>query len=170
MAHFATVSSKQIVWALGVFSVTLSPAFALPPSLPTQTDCKIYEQQEQANLAMQTQADPHIHAARLDSVFYSVRNQACLASVVFSKGDATYAGIVDISGQRTLWARTYRGTHFSPARVVEMDNDLDEAIKGLEVAPTVADTNSHAYDFLPLLLDRTMNTLPAIKNAFVDSH
>jgi hypothetical protein len=66
-----------------------------------------------------------------------------------------------------LWAKSYRGKSPTPARIVEMDQDMDDEIKALEFGPETAD-NSEPRDFLPLLLDRTMNTLPAIKNALTE--
>jgi hypothetical protein len=48
-----------------------------------------------------------------------------------------------------------------------MDQDMDDEIKALEFGPETAE-NSGPRDFLPLLLDRTMNTLPAIKNALTE--
>jgi hypothetical protein len=166
-AWFSGYKTRYALVALAVFGVQV--AYAAPADLQQRMDCKVYEQQEQANLEAQRQANPSIHSARLDTVFYSAKRDACLASVFFTKGDATYAGIVDISGHQTLWAKSYKGTKFTPAHVLEMDEEMDEAIRGLELAPTTT-ANSHAYDFLPLLFDRTMNTLPAIKNALSDPH
>jgi hypothetical protein len=131
-------------------------------------DCKVYGQQEQANLEALRRANPSIHAESFDTVFYSAKRNSCLASVFFIKGDATYGGILDIVEGRMLWAKSYRGTSFSPANIVAMDEDMDDEIKALEFA-TPSRTNSHSFDFLPSLLDRTMNTLPAIKNAFTEA-
>lgn len=131
-------------------------------------DCKVYQQQEQSNLEALRRANPSIHAERFDTVFYSAKRNSCLASVFFIKGDATYGGILDIQEGRMLWAKSYRGTSFSPANIVAMDEDMDDAIKALEFATPTPGT-SHSFDFLPLLLDRTMNTFPAIKNAFTEA-
>ena len=35
-----------------------------------------------------------------------------------------------------LWAKSYRGTSFSRANIVAMDEDMDDAIKALEFADT----------------------------------
>jgi hypothetical protein len=67
-----------------------------------------------------------------------------------------------------LWAKSYRGTSFSPAHIVEMDQDMDDEIKALEFTET-SEENPHPFDFLPSLLDRTMNTFPAIRNAFTEA-
>ena len=67
-----------------------------------------------------------------------------------------------------LWAKSYRGTNFSPAHIVEMDEEMDDAIKALEFAPATSG-NAHSINFLPLLIDRTMNTFPAIKNALTEA-
>jgi hypothetical protein len=48
-----------------------------------------------------------------------------------------------------------------------MDQDMDEEIKALEFGSESA-SNAKTLDLLPLLLDRTMNTLPAIKNALTE--
>jgi len=45
---------------------------------------------------------------------------------------------------------------------------MDEEIKALELTET-SEENPRAFDFLPLLLDRTMNTFPAIRNAFTEA-
>jgi hypothetical protein len=131
-------------------------------------DCKVYEQQEQANLEALRRANASIHAERFDTVFYSAKRNSCLASVFFIKGDATYGGILDIVEGRMLWAKSYRGTSFSPANIVAMDEDMDDEIKALEFA-TPSRRTSHTFDFLPSFLDRTMNTFPAIKNAFTEA-
>jgi len=67
-----------------------------------------------------------------------------------------------------LWAKSYRGTSFTPAHIVEMDREMDDEIKALELTET-SEENPRAFDFLPLLLDRTMNTFPAIRNAFTEA-
>jgi hypothetical protein len=67
-----------------------------------------------------------------------------------------------------IWAKSYKGTSFTPANIVEMDEDMDDAIKALETTET-SSANSRPLDFLPLLLDRTMNTFPAIRNAFTEA-
>ncbi len=84
------------------------------------------------------------------------------------RGDATYGGILDIAEGRMLWAKSYRGTSFTPAHIVAMDREMDEEIKALELTET-SEENPRAFDFLPLLLDRTMNTFPAIRNAFTEA-
>jgi hypothetical protein len=101
-------------------------------------------------------------------VFYSAKRNSCLASVFFIKGDVTYGAILDIVQARMLWAKSYKGTSFTPAHIVEMDEEMDDAIKALEFAPATSG-NSHLNNFLPLLLDRTMNTFPAIKNALTEA-
>jgi hypothetical protein len=47
-----------------------------------------------------------------------------------------------------------------------MDETMDEKAKELEFAP-VSGANPHSFYFLPDLLDRTKNTLPAIKNVLM---
>jgi hypothetical protein len=160
-ARLFPCSKKYALLALGVLSVQI--AFAAPD----RTDCKVYEQQEQANIEAQKRTDPAIHGERFDSVFYSAKRNSCLASVFFTKGDSTYAAIIDIPEGRMLWAKSYKGVSPSPARIVEMDEDMDDEIKSLEFGPETA-VNSRPLDFLPLFLDRTMNTLPAIKNALTE--
>jgi hypothetical protein len=132
-------------------------------------NCRVYEQQEQANVAAQKLADPAIQDERFDTVFYSPARNSCLASVYFVKGDSTYAGILDIAAGRMLWAKSYRGTSFTPAHIVAMDREMDDKIKAIE-SPAEAMDTPRPLDFLPVLLDRTMNTLPAIKNAFAEYH
>jgi hypothetical protein len=154
-------SKKYALLALAVLSA--QAAFAVTGKM----DCKVYEQQEQANIEAQKRADPSIHGERFDTVFFSPQRNSCMASVFFTKGVSTYAAIIDIPAGRMLWAKSYRGTSPTPARIVEMDQDMDDEIKALEFGPETAE-NSGPRDFLPLLLDRTMNTLPAIKNAFTE--
>jgi hypothetical protein len=60
-----------------------------------------------------------------------------------------------------------QGDEFSPANIVAMDEDMDDEIKAIEFA-TPSRATSHSFDFLPSFLDRTMNTFPAIKNAFTE--
>ncbi len=163
--HYKTGCALAVLAVAGAQAALAAPTTASQP----RADCKVYEQQAQANLEVQKQADPGIHSARLDTVFYSARRQACMASAFFTKGDTTYAGIIDISEHQTLWAKSYKGTNFTPARVLAMDAEMDEAIQGIELENAVT-TSSRATDFLPLLFDRTMNTLPAIKNALTESH
>jgi hypothetical protein len=67
-----------------------------------------------------------------------------------------------------LWAKTYKGTSFTPANILEMDEEMDDAIQALEFAPASIG-NAHSFEFLPLLFDRTMNTFPAIKNALTEA-
>src|SRR5271156_3512550 len=57
-------------------------------------DCRRY--QEQASLEALKRADPAIHGEWLDSVFYSPKQNSCLATVSFTKRGATYSGIYDI--------------------------------------------------------------------------
>jgi hypothetical protein len=165
-ARFSPRSKKFVLFALAVLGGKI--ACAAPDTDPQhKMDCKVYEQQEQANLDATRRADPSIRSERFDTVFYSPKRNACLASVFFVKGDATYGGIIDIAEGRMLWAKSYKGTKSTPARIVEMDQDMDDEIKALEFEPETA-ANSGPLDFLPLLLDRTMNTLPAIKNALTE--
>ena len=154
-------SKKCALLALAVLSA--QAAFAVSDKL----DCKVYEQQEQANIEAQKRADPSIHGERFDTVFYSPERNSCLASVFFTKGVFTYAAIIGIPGGRMLWAKGYKGISPTPARIVEMDQDMDDEIKALEFGPESA-SNSKPLDLLPLFLDRTMNTLPAIKNALTE--
>jgi hypothetical protein len=127
-------------------------------------DCKVYEQQEQANVEAQQRADPSIHDERFDMVVWSPARNACLASVFFVKGTTTYGGILDIAEGKMIWAKSYRGTSFTPAHIVAMDREMDERMKAMELL-SVDDSSSSSSDFRPTFLDRTMNTLPAIRNA-----
>ncbi len=165
VTRFSGSTIKYALLALAVLGAKV--ACAAPngqAELQPQTNCKRYEGQEQ--LEALKRADPSIHAARLDPVFYSVYRNACLASVFFNKGDDTYSGIFDISGGRMLWAKGYKGTSFSPVDIVGMDEKMDEKAKELEFAP-IRNGNSRSFYFLPDLLDRTKNTLPAIKNVLM---
>ena len=167
VARFSGCTIKVALLAFSVLGTRATYAAPLAISQPSM-DCKVYAQQEQANLEALKRADPSIHAERFDTVFYSAKRNSCLASVFFTKGDATYGGILDIVEGRMLWAKSYKGTNFTPANIVEMDEDMDDEIKALEFTQT-SGGNSHAFDFLPLLLDRTMNTFPAIKNALTEA-
>jgi hypothetical protein len=157
---------KGVLFALAVLCARVACAAPIADGQP-KMDCKIYEQQEQVNLEAQMRANPSIQAERLDTVFYSAKRNSCLASVFFIKGDVTYGAILDIVEGQMLWAKSYRGTNFTPAHIVEMDEQMDDAIKALEFAPE-ANGNGHSINFLPLLIDRTMNTFPAIKNALTE--
>ena len=166
VARFSGCTIKVAVLALAVLGARA--AWASPDGESQHTmDCKVYEQQEQANVEAQRRADPSIHDERFDTVFYSPIRNSCLASVFFVKGGATYGGILDIAEGRMLWAKSYRGKNFTPANIVAMDEEMDDEIKVLEFA-TASSGNSRSFDFLPLLLDRTMNTFPAIKNALTE--
>src|SRR5271156_949713 len=164
-------SGCTIKVALAAFSVLGTGAIYAAPLATSQptTDCKVYAQQERSNLEALRRSDPSIHAERFDTVFYSAKRHSCLASVFFTKGDATYGGIFDIVEGRMLWTKSYRGTSFTPANIVEMDGDMDDAIKALETTET-SSANPRPFAFLPLLLDRTKNTFPAIRNAFSEAH
>src|ERR1700761_5819035 len=86
--------------------------FFLPVALPAlgaetdvqvaqpKIDCRHYQQQEQANLGALKRADPAIHDEWLDSVFYSAKQNSCLATVSFIKHGSTYNGIFDIPSSR----------------------------------------------------------------------
>jgi hypothetical protein len=154
-------SKKCALLALTVLSA--QAAFAVSSKL----DCKVYEQQEQANIEAQKRTDPSIHGERFDTVFFSPKLNSCMASVFFTKGVSTYAAIIGMPDGRMLWVKSYKGLTPSPARIVAMDRDMDEEVKALEFGPETAE-NAGPHDFLPALLDRTMNTLPAIKNAFTE--
>lgn len=163
VARFSACTVKLAVLSLAV--VGAQAAIAAEHHM----DCKVYEQQEQTNVEAQKRADPAIQDERFDTVFYSPARNSCLASVFFVKGDSTYGGILDIAEGRMIWAKSYRGTSFTPAHIVAMDREMDEEIKAIEL-PSTATDNARSFDFLPLLLDRTMNTLPAIKNALTEAH
>jgi hypothetical protein len=158
---------SALTWKIAVFSLTVAGAQAALAAHP-HMDCKIYEQQEQANVESQQRANPAIHDERFDMVFYSPSRNSCLASVFFVKGDSTYAGILDIAEGRMLWAKSYRGTIFTPAHIIAMEQEMDDEIKAIET-PSALGGNSRPFDLLPILLDRTMNTFPAIKNALIDA-
>jgi hypothetical protein len=167
IARFSASTIKCVVLTLAVLgakAACATPAIQ-PPSQP-KMDCKQYDVQQRANLDALKQADPAISDASLDSVFYSVNRNACLASVIFTKGVDTYSGIFDISAGRMLWAKSYRGTSFTPVNIVEMDETMDEKAKELEFAPIGGGT-SRPSDFFPDLLDRTKSTLPAIRNVLM---
>jgi hypothetical protein len=167
VARFSGCTIKVALLALAVLGAR--GAYAAPEGdSPHKMDCKVYEQQEQANVDAQRRADPSIEDERFDTVFYNARRNSCLASVFFTKGDTTYGGILDIAAGQMLWAKSYKGTNFSPAHIVEISQEMDDEIKALEFEPA-ASGNSRSLDFLPLFLDRTMNTFPAIKNAFTES-
>jgi hypothetical protein len=167
IARFSGCTIKVALLTLAVVVVPVAFA-AADRELPHKMDCKVYEQQEQANVEAQRRADPSIHEERFDTVFYSPARKSCLASVFFTRGDSTYGGILDIAEGRMLWAKSYKGTNFTPAHIVAMDQEMDDQIKAMESTSTSSD-NSHSLNFLPLLLDRTMNTFPAIKNAFTEA-
>jgi hypothetical protein len=167
VARFSGCTRNVALLAFSVLGTSATYAAPLATSQPTR-DCKVYAQQEQTSLGALKLADPSIGAERFDTVFYSAKRRSCLASVFFTKGDATYGGILDIAEGRMLWAKSYRGTSFTPAHIVEMDRDMDDEIRALEFTET-SEENPHAFDFLPLLFDRTMNTFPAIKNAFTEA-
>jgi hypothetical protein len=160
-ARFFPSSKKYALFALVALSA--QAAFAVTSKM----DCKVYEQQEQANIEAQRRADPSIRGERFDTVFYSPARNSCMASVFFTRGVSTYAAIIDIPEGRMLWAKSYRGISPTPARIVAMDRDTDDEIKALEFG-TESAFDSRPQDFLPLLLDRAMNTLPAIKNALTE--
>lgn len=167
MRDVARFSGCTIKYALLALAVLGAKAGCAAPNgeaeLQPQTDCKRYEGKEP--LEALNRVDPSIYTPRLDLVFYSVNRNACLASVFFTKGEDTYSGILDISTGQMLWAKGYKGTNFSPADIVGMDEAMDEKAKELEFPP-VSSGNPHSFYFLPDLLDRTKNTLPAIKNTF----
>lgn len=167
ITRFSGCTIKCAVLALAVLGAKAACATpAVQPELQPKMDCKRYDIQQQANLDALKQADPAISGATLDSVFYSANRNACLASVFFTKGVDTYSGIFDISAGRILWAKSYRGTSFTPVNIVAMDETMDEKAKELEFAPIASD-NTHSFYFLPDLLDRTRNTLPALKNVLM---
>jgi hypothetical protein len=130
-------------------------------------DCKVYEQQEQADVDAQKRADPSILDERFDRVFWSQARNSCLASVFFVKGDTTYGGILDFGEGRMIWAKSYRGRYFSPANIVAMDREMDEQIKAIEL-PASASVSVRPIDLFPILLDRTMNTLQPLRNALAE--
>jgi hypothetical protein len=168
LEHFSRCTIKVALFA----SVLSAGAACAATNGETQhkMDCSVYAQQEQVKLDSQRQSDPSIDEERLDTVFYSPKRNSCLASVFFTKGDTTYSGILDIVEGRMIWAKSYRGTSFSPAAIVAMDRDVDDEIKALEFTPAPdTSSNSRSFDLLPLLFDRTMNTFPAIKNAFTEA-
>jgi hypothetical protein len=167
ITRFSACTINCVVLALAVLGAKTACAVpAVQPALQPKMDCKQYDVQQRANLDALKQADPAISDASLDSVFYSVNRNSCLASVFFTKGVDTYSGIFDISAGRMLWAKSYRGTSFTPVNIVEMDETMDEKAKELEFAP-ISTYNPHSFYFLPDLLDRTKNTLPAIKNVLM---
>jgi hypothetical protein len=98
-------------------------------------DCRHYQEQEQTSLEALKRADPAIRGEWLDSVFYSPKQNSCLATVSFTKRGTTYSGIFDISDSRAVWMRAYRGRTFTPAHIVAMDWDLYEKVEELEFAP-----------------------------------
>ena len=167
VARFSGCTRNVALLAFSVLGTGATFAAPLATSQPAM-DCRVYAQQEQTNLGALKRADPSIRAERFDTVFYSAKRRSCLASVFFTKGDATYGGILDIAEGRMIWAKSYKGTSFTPAHIVAMDRDMDDEIKALEFTET-SEENPHAFDFLPLLLDRTMNTFPAIRNAFTEA-
>ena len=163
VARFSSCTKKFMLFALAVLCVRA--AFAAPEGDGQHTtDCKVYQQREQANLL---QADPSVQDERLDTVFYSAKRNSCLASVFFTRGTVTYGGIRDMANGQMLWAKSYKGTSFTPVHIVEIDQEIDDQIKAIEIAPAGED-RSRSFDFLPQLFDRTMNKFPAIRNALPD--
>ena len=69
--------------------------------------------------------------------------------------------------QRAVENFPISGATLEPAHIVAMDWEMDERIKAIE-PPDSAANNTHSLD-LPLLLDRTMNTLQPLKNALTES-
>jgi hypothetical protein len=126
--------------------------FVLPVALPTlgakaagaatdiqasqpEVDCRYYRAQGQSDLEALKRTDPAIHDEWLDSLFYSRKQNSCLATVSFIKHGSTYNGIVDIRSSRAVWTRSYRGKTFSPAHVVAMDWDLYQKLEELAFSP-----------------------------------
>jgi hypothetical protein len=149
-----------------IFSIALLSAQAAIAAT-NHMDCKVYEQHEQANIEAHKRADPAIHDERFDMVFYSPARNSCLASIFFMKGASTYGGILDITDGQLIWAKNYRGKSFTPANIVAMDREMDEQIAAIEL-PSAQPYAATPLDLLPLLLDRTMNTLPAIRNVLTE--
>src|ERR1700761_5078905 len=110
VAGFSGRTKKVVLFALAVLCVRVVCA-AEEVEVPHKMDCKIYQQQEQINLL---RANPFLEDERIDTIFYSAKRNACLASVFFTKGSVTYGGIQNISDGEMLWAKSYRGTSFSP--------------------------------------------------------
>lgn len=163
VARFSGCSKNFMLFALAVLCARAACA-APEGDGKYKMDCKAYQQQEQANLL---RADPSVQDERLDTVFYSAKRNSCLASVFFTKGTVTYGGIRDIADGQMLWAKSYKGTSFTPAHIVEIDQEIDDQIKAIEVTPD-GDDRSRSFDFLPQLFDRTMNKFPAIRNALAE--
>jgi hypothetical protein len=136
-----TMSARQylpcLLKCVFFLPVALPALGAEPDVLATQpkVDCSHYQQQQQANLGAWKRADPAIHDEWLDSVFYSAKQNSCLATVSFIKHGSTYNSIFDIPNSRPLWTRSYRGKSFSPAHVVAMDFDLYQKMEEFGFAP-----------------------------------
>jgi hypothetical protein len=163
VARFSVCARNFALFALAVLCARAACAAPDADGQP-KMDCKAYQQQKQMNLL---RADPSIQDERIDTVFYSARRNSCLASVFSTKGTTTYGGIWDITDGEMLWAKSYRGTSFTPAHIVEMDREIDEQIRAIELS-TANDDRSHSLNFLPQLFDRTMNRFPAIRNALAE--
>src|ERR1700744_752750 len=117
MADELALFSALKVALLGLTFAGTQAAFAAQQHM----DCKVYELQGVAKLESQQRNDPAIHDGQWDRVVYSPTRNSCLASEFFVKGDSTYAGIFDIGEGRMLWAKSYRGTAFTPAHIVAME-------------------------------------------------
>src|ERR1700757_5089843 len=96
VARFSGCTIKVALVGFSVLGTGATYAAPLAISQPT-VDCKVYAQQEQATLEALRRSDPAIRAERFDTVFYSAKRRGCLASVFFTKGYATYGGILDIA-------------------------------------------------------------------------
>jgi hypothetical protein len=163
VARFSGCTRNFVLFALAVLSVKAACAAPGGDGQP-KMDCKVYQQQEQMKIL---RADPSLQDERLDTVFYSAKRNSCLASIFFTKGTVTYGGILDIADGQMLWAKSYKGTSFTPAHIVEIDQEIDDQIKRIELAPD-GDDHSRSADFLPELFDRTMNKFPALRNALAE--
>src|ERR1700743_1859402 len=136
IARFSGCTIKVALLTLSVIGTEAGYAAPLAISQPAP-DCKVYAQQEQAKLEALKRANPSIEDQRFDTVFYSPKRNSCLSSVFFTKGDVTYGGILDIVEGRMLWSKSYKGTSFTPAGIVNMDRDMDDAIKALETTEPI---------------------------------
>ena len=122
------VSLSKCVTSLSFAALTLLTSSALAVT-PRPANCDPTQQDEHALLATQQLMDPGIRNATLDSVFFSPKQSSCYASFVYTKRHNTYGGIFDISQGRMIWTKRYRGIHFSPARIVAIDRDIEPPIE-----------------------------------------
>ena len=66
-----------------------------------------------------------------------------------------------------LWAKSYKGTNFSPAHIVEMDEEMDDAIKALSSHRQRTAMPTQLF-FCPSSMSHDEH-IPAIKSALTEA-